>query len=79
VAACRLTGHGLGEDADAEVVVGIETDRGPWVQALSGAGYTDPAAFAAQRAIVDLVFVSEDAREGALAFAERLAPRWRGR
>jgi enoyl-CoA hydratase len=43
------------------------------------AGYTDPAAFAAQRAIVDPVFVSEDAREGALAFAERRAPRWCGR
>jgi transposase len=37
--------HGLigglaGEDADgAEVVVGIETDRGPWVAALVAAGY----------------------------------------
>jgi hypothetical protein len=31
----------LGEDAeDAEVVIGIETDRGPWVQALIAAGYT---------------------------------------
>lgn len=31
----------LPEDADpAEVVVGIETDRGPWVQALIAAGYT---------------------------------------
>ena len=31
----------LGEDAeDAEVVVGIETDRGPWVAALVAAGYT---------------------------------------
>lgn len=25
---------------DAEVVVGIETDRGPWVQALLATGYT---------------------------------------
>jgi transposase len=25
---------------DVEVVVGIETDRGPWVQALLAAGYT---------------------------------------
>ncbi|MEV0409196.1 IS110 family transposase [Actinoallomurus sp. NPDC050550] len=27
-------------DEDVEVVVGIETDRGPWVQALTAAGYT---------------------------------------
>src|SRR5947209_2893070 len=31
----------LGEDAEeAEVVIGIETDRGPWVAALIAAGYT---------------------------------------
>ncbi len=37
----ELTGRYLGEDAeDAEVVVGIETDRGPWVAALIAAGYT---------------------------------------
>ena len=30
----------LGEDADdAEVIIGIETDRGPWVAALVAAGY----------------------------------------
>jgi len=35
-----MIGEQLGEDADtAEVVVGIETDRGPWVQALIAAGY----------------------------------------
>jgi transposase len=28
------------EDEPADVVVGIETDRGPWVQALIAAGYT---------------------------------------
>jgi transposase len=34
-----LVGGFLGEDGDAaEVVVGIETDRGPWVAALAGAG-----------------------------------------
>ncbi|MGH3125371.1 MAG: IS110 family transposase, partial [Streptosporangiaceae bacterium] len=37
----ELIGQHLGEDADdAEVVVGIETDRGPWVAALVAAGYT---------------------------------------
>jgi transposase len=37
----ELIGQHLGEDADdAEVVIGIETDRGPWVAALAAAGYT---------------------------------------
>ena len=36
-----LTGEQLGEGADdAEVVIGTETDRGPWVCALVAAGYT---------------------------------------
>jgi transposase len=35
-----LVGRYLGEDADdSQVVVGIETDRGPWVTALVAAGY----------------------------------------
>ena len=35
-----LVGRHLGEDLDeAQVVVGIETDRGPWVTALVAAGY----------------------------------------
>ncbi|ACU77364.1 transposase IS111A/IS1328/IS1533 [Catenulispora acidiphila DSM 44928] len=38
----ELVGKALGEAAedDTEVVVGIETDRGPWVGALIAAGYT---------------------------------------
>jgi hypothetical protein len=37
----ELIGRQLGEDiADAEVAIGIETDRGPWVTALAAAGYT---------------------------------------
>ena len=28
------------DDQDAEVAIGIETDRGPWVAALAAAGYT---------------------------------------
>ncbi|HEY5990209.1 MAG TPA: transposase [Streptosporangiaceae bacterium] len=36
-----LIGRFLPEDAeDAEVVIGIEADRGPWVAALIAAGYT---------------------------------------
>lgn len=37
-----MVGEQLGdaaEDEDTQVVVGIETDRGPWVQALLAAGY----------------------------------------
>lgn len=35
-----LVAEHLGEDAEAgEVVIGIETDRGPWVAALIAAGY----------------------------------------
>jgi transposase len=36
----ELVGAHLGDDRDAaEVVIGIETDRGPWVAALVAAGY----------------------------------------
>ncbi|MDZ4235132.1 MAG: IS110 family transposase, partial [Dietzia sp.] len=36
-----MIGAELGADADmAEVAIGIETDRGPWVAALIAAGYT---------------------------------------
>jgi transposase len=34
-----MIGEQLGEDDEAAVVVGIETERGPWVQALLAAGY----------------------------------------
>jgi transposase len=34
-----LIAEQLGDEDDVEVVVGIETDRGPWVQALIAAGY----------------------------------------
>ena len=44
-----MIGQALGDDIDAEdvavrVKIGIETDRGPWVQALVAAGYTVYAA-----------------------------------
>ena len=37
-----MIGEQLGEDAEDadQVLIGIETDRGPWVQALIAAGYT---------------------------------------
>jgi transposase len=34
-----MIGRHVGDDEDVQVVVGIETDRGPWVQALVAAGY----------------------------------------
>jgi enoyl-CoA hydratase len=43
------------------------------------ANWTDPAAFAWQRSITEPVKASEDAREGARAFAEKRAPQWSGR
>ncbi len=34
-----MIGQHLGDEDEAEVIVGIETERGPWVQALVSAGY----------------------------------------
>jgi transposase len=34
-----MVGQHLGDEDEAEVIVGIETERGPWVQALIAAGY----------------------------------------
>ena len=35
-----LVGEHAGDSEDAEVLIGIETDRGPWVTALVAAGYS---------------------------------------
>ena len=35
-----LIGEHVGDGDDAEVIVGVETERGPWVRALVAAGYT---------------------------------------
>jgi enoyl-CoA hydratase len=42
-------------------------------------GWPEAEAWERQSAIADPVFASQDAREGALAFAEKRAPSWRGR
>ena len=41
--------------------------------------WTEEEAWERQRAISDPVFASQDAREGATAFAEKRDPVWRGR
>ncbi|MEU6602839.1 enoyl-CoA hydratase-related protein [Streptomyces flaveolus] len=41
-------------------------------------GWSDAEGFARQQAIVDPVFSSADAEEGALAFVEKRDPVWRG-
>jgi len=42
-------------------------------------GWSDEEMWAKQQAIVGAVFTSEDAREGAAAFAEKRAPNWKGK
>ncbi len=44
-----------------------------------GRGWSEDEFFPRQRPIADPVLASEDAREGARAFAERRPPRWQGR
>jgi enoyl-CoA hydratase len=46
---------------------------------LESADWSDAEFFERQRPIIDPVFNSEDAREGASAFAERRDPVWKGR
>jgi transposase len=52
------------EDGPAQVVVGIETDRGPWVQALIAAGYqvfaVNPKLAARHRELVSLSGAKDD-------------------
>ena len=45
----------------------------------ASARYTDAEFMAWQQTITGPVFASEDAREGATAFAEKRAPQWKSR
>ena len=42
-------------------------------------GWPDGEVWARQRVLLEQVIASQDAREGALAFAEKRAPVWSGR
>jgi enoyl-CoA hydratase len=47
--------------------------------ALEGLALDMEAAYANETRISDMVFASEDAKEGPLAFAQKRTPEWRGR
>jgi enoyl-CoA hydratase len=79
----RLCEHGEALDAARELAVRIARN-GPLAVLASkrimseAVSWTDADAFAAQREIAAPVMRSADAREGALAFAQKRDPVWRG-
>ena len=80
----RLTEPGGALEAALELAERIAAN-GPLALAatkrvmVESADWPDAEFFARQRPIIDPVFNSEDAREGATAFAERRDPVWKGR
>ncbi len=80
----RLTEPGGALEAALELAERIAAN-GPLALAatkrvmVESADWPDDEFFARQRPIIDPVFNSEDAREGASAFAERRDPVWKGR
>jgi len=80
----RLTDEGGALDAALELAgtiaangpVGVAASK---LVARSGADWTMEQGWAEQNRIMAQVFGSEDAREGAAAFAEKRAPVWKGR
>ena len=79
----------LAEPGEAlDVALGLASEiasNGPLALAATkrvmaeSADWSDAEFFGRQRPIIDPVFSSEDAREGATAFAERRDPVWKGR
>jgi enoyl-CoA hydratase/carnithine racemase len=80
----RLTDEGAALEGALELAATIAAN-GPLAVAAtkqiarSSADWTLDEGWAAQAEIVKPVFASEDAREGATAFAEKRAPVWKGR
>ncbi|HEX4010342.1 MAG TPA: crotonase/enoyl-CoA hydratase family protein [Solirubrobacteraceae bacterium] len=80
----RLTEPGEALDAALELAIAI-AQNGPLALAATkrilteSADWPDSEFFARQQAIVEAVMASEDAREGATAFAEKRPPVWTGR
>jgi enoyl-CoA hydratase len=80
----RLTEPGQAVDAALELA-GVIAKNGPLALAATkrvlreSSDWPDTEFFERQREIIDPVFDSEDAREGASAFAEKREPVWRGR
>jgi enoyl-CoA hydratase len=80
----RLTPEGGALDGALELA-SVIADNGPLAIAATKqlargtVDWTTDEAWQKQAAIVPPVFVSEDAREGATAFAEKRKPVWRGR
>jgi enoyl-CoA hydratase len=80
----RLTVAGGALAAARELAVTISANGPLAVRATKSviagaAGWPAGEFWDRQRAIVEPVFTSDDAREGSLAFAEKRPPRWSGR
>jgi enoyl-CoA hydratase len=80
----RVCEPGRALDTATELALAIARNAPLGVEAAKrmlqlGPGTSEEEAWPAQRALVDAVFHSEDAQEGARAFAERRPPQWAGR